>query len=329
MFPDFNRLKIFSLVYENRSVSGAARTLKISQPAVSQQLKKLERELRVPLFTRANKRIIPTPAAKRLHEKIAPFIADLQDEITYLRRPLDTPYGQLTIGASPVFGSHMLPMICSHFRFRFPTVTFNLELADNDTLLSGLTLDNYDLVLMEHDNSRKTTPVNKNRPPIFSSKKIFSDDLLLVCSSGYYRRKINGKTEYRSLKNLEYLQAEFLSPLVDQWFRLNFKRTPENLHPVMWSNDLQVIANGVKSGMGLAVLPYQLVKKEVDSGTLSVISPHHRRLNWELVLVTIKNKKTSLTEQAFTSIMLKELEKVQAVRTSRDADEQHPGTETQ
>lgn len=315
MFPDLNRLKLFSLVYTNGSVSGAAKALKISQPGVSQQLKKLETELKIPLFTRTQKRLIPTPAAKRLHEKIAPFMDDLHNEITYLRRPLDTPYGQLAIGASPLFGRQLLPTICSHFRFRFPTVTFTVKLADNETLLAGLEDHDLDLALLERRYNRQTpTPGNENRARLFSFKKIFREELLLVCSAGYYRRKIQENTNYETLKKLEFLQTDYTASLADQWFRLNFKKSPVNLDPVLQSNDLEVIINGVRSGMGLAVLPYHLVKKGIASETLTAVPTQHGQLTSELVLTTIKNRKPGLTENAFRSILEKELDKIQPAR---------------
>ena len=309
MFPDFNRLKIFYLIYTNKSISDAARVLNISQPAVSQQLKKLEKELRIPLFTRANKRLIPTPAATRLHDKIAPFIQELQDEISYLRRPLDTPYGRLTVGASELFGRQLLPTICSHFRFRFPTVTFSLHLADNDTLLAGLKSDSFDIVLLDLKN---TSAGNNESTRLFTFENIFSEELILVGSTTYCRRKITAQADYEALRSQEFLQTELTAPLLDQWFRINFKRAPENLSRVMWSNDLQVIVNGMKSGMGLAILPFHMVKNEIEAGRVTVISPRHRQLTRALVLTTIKNKKASLTQKAFTKILEKELKKMQA-----------------
>ena len=47
MVPDLNRLKVFTHVYVHRSVTKAAHSLNLSQPAISQHLKKLEKELRV------------------------------------------------------------------------------------------------------------------------------------------------------------------------------------------------------------------------------------------------------------------------------------------
>ncbi|RLE03892.1 MAG: LysR family transcriptional regulator, partial [Bacteroidetes bacterium] len=62
MLPDFNRLKVFYYIYSLKSIAAAARQLHISQPAVSQHLKKLEAEINTSLFVRLHKRMVPTSA---------------------------------------------------------------------------------------------------------------------------------------------------------------------------------------------------------------------------------------------------------------------------
>ena len=77
MHPDLNRLKVFHQVYVYQCIIKAAETLHISQPAVSQQIKKLEAEINVPLFTRLHKRIVPTAAAHKLFKTVNPFLDQL------------------------------------------------------------------------------------------------------------------------------------------------------------------------------------------------------------------------------------------------------------
>ena len=149
MVPDLNRLKVFTHVYEHRSVTKAAHSLKLSQPAISQHLKKLEKELRIPLFTRSNRRLVPTPAAQRLYERMSPLIDELEKEVKHLRRPLDTPYGLLRIGASALFGGTHLPSIFTKIRYRFPTVTFALSSGSSKNLFSTLSQGETDLAIIE------------------------------------------------------------------------------------------------------------------------------------------------------------------------------------
>ena len=307
MLPDLNRLKIFSLVYLNKSVSGAARELNLSQPAVSQHLKKLEQELRIPLFTRTNKKMIPTPAAARLHERIAPFISELQEEVKYLGRPLDTPYGQLRIGSFSLFARHYLPIVCSHFRFRFPTVTFKVEQGNGESLLPKISQGCLDLAIIEQIKLTGRPKLIDTR--LYSCTKIVDGELVLACSRSYYQRKIAGKPDYEVLKKLEFLSSDCHGLTVGNWFQHHFNRSPFELNCVLSCDDPQTVISGIRYGLGLGITPYHMIQKEIESGAMVMINGGKKQLCHTISLVQLKNKKTTLTEKAFIAVLTKELEK--------------------
>ena len=305
MLPDLNRLKIFGHVYLNKSVSSAARELHITQPAVSQQLKKLERELKIPLFTRTNKRMIPTPAASRLYQRIAPFISELQKEIQYLRRPLDTPYGQLRIGASPAFGRQFLPIIFNHFRFRFPTVTFTAELENRDVLLAKVSTGEIDLAIVSHPVESRQE--KKNIALLYTCENLADEQYVLACSHNYYQRKIGSKMDYKTISNLDFLATEAVDPPLTSWFRHHFKKIPYELNYVLLSADLPTIIAGIRCGMGAGILPLHMVKKESENGSIRIVNHEKKQLANRLSLIQLKNKETTLTEKAFTVFFKKEM----------------------
>lgn len=74
--PDIRELRYFAAVYEDRSVTAAARRCFVSQPSVSAAITGLERELGAPLFVRHRKGAVPTPAAEQLY----PIARRLVDE---------------------------------------------------------------------------------------------------------------------------------------------------------------------------------------------------------------------------------------------------------
>jgi len=307
MIPDLNRLRIFCSVYSCRSVSKAATMLDISQPAVSQQLRKLEKELRIPLFTRANRRIVPTPAAQRLHRHMAPLLSQLQQEVNYIRRPLDTPFGLLRIGAPGSMLDYYLPLICNRFRFRFPTVTFKLHGGNSNNLLSELSKNNLDLALIEQelDCSTKKTAV-----PFYTHETIFTEDLLMVCSKGYFTRKAlfrSGETDVKDLEKCEFLQVFNEQYILPQWFLHHFNRSPSyEFNIVLTANSRQAILTGIRSGMGLGIVPRSLVRSEMESGTIVAISTGKKELAQTFDLARPRNREISLTENAFLSVLKKE-----------------------
>ena len=82
MLPDFNRLKIFYYIYSTKSISDAANSLHLTQSCISQHLKKLEYEVRIPLFTRLNRKLVPTAAGDKLFSVIFLFLSFVKPCLT-------------------------------------------------------------------------------------------------------------------------------------------------------------------------------------------------------------------------------------------------------
>ncbi|NOX32246.1 MAG: LysR family transcriptional regulator, partial [Deltaproteobacteria bacterium] len=130
MLPDFNRLKVFYFIFKKKSVASAARQLNITPSAVSQALNKLESELKVLLFTRLHKKLVPTLAGNQLYETLQPFIMELETAIRKMGQAKHTPSGMLKIGSPIEFGKSYFTGIFASFRKKYPEVVFTMKLGD-------------------------------------------------------------------------------------------------------------------------------------------------------------------------------------------------------
>ena len=74
----YRQLEIFHAVMQTHSVSAASRTLGVSQPSLSRSLKRLEDQLRIALFQRHRKRLVPTDEALRLFDAVVPVVNQMQ-----------------------------------------------------------------------------------------------------------------------------------------------------------------------------------------------------------------------------------------------------------
>jgi DNA-binding transcriptional LysR family regulator len=80
---NLNLLPIAFALYEERSVSGAAKALGMSQPAVSMALRKLRAHFNDPLFIRAARGVVPTPRAHARGKASPPLMARLQEDLVF------------------------------------------------------------------------------------------------------------------------------------------------------------------------------------------------------------------------------------------------------
>src|SRR6476620_307894 len=101
---DFRQLRTFSCVAELGSLSKASDTRRIAQPALSRQIKLLEHELRVELFTRNGRGMVLTEAGRLLLARTSGIVREIdriRDDIQSAQGP---PTGQLVLGMVPCVG---------------------------------------------------------------------------------------------------------------------------------------------------------------------------------------------------------------------------------
>lgn len=88
------------------------------------------------------------------------------------------------------------------------------------------------------------------------------------------------------------------------WYKYHFDEIPKKLSPVLVSENVRALIQGVKSGIGLAMVPKYLVKKQLNSGEFVQINPSNRKLMNALLLIQHNDKIPSSAEK----LLLKMLE---------------------
>jgi DNA-binding transcriptional LysR family regulator len=135
---NLRHIEIFHAVYVNGSVSGAARSLNVSQPSVSKTLRHAESLLGFQLFERTNGRLVPTDDAHTLFTEVS----EIQDRVYALReagRNLKRGTGGiLRISALPSLALDALPTAVARFRRNHKDVKFDLQTVHHDDLLRKL-----------------------------------------------------------------------------------------------------------------------------------------------------------------------------------------------
>lgn len=137
---DLKHIATFLAVYEEGSVTRAARKLNIVQPAVSSQIKNLEAELDVRLFDRSPRGIAPTSSARALYLLFVQVVADFRAAETQAQGLRFTPATRIAIGVSPYVTHAVLGDVLQTVRERFPEVEVRVE-------------ENFSPVLADHVNA--------------------------------------------------------------------------------------------------------------------------------------------------------------------------------
>ena len=135
---ELRHLRYFVAVAEELHFGRAARRLNISQPPLSQQIRALERELRVDLFVRAARRVALTHAGKAFLEQAQAVLTASDDAAEAARRAARGEVGRLTIGFIDAAAFSLLPRILLQFRRLKPGVELALRELTGTAQLDAL-----------------------------------------------------------------------------------------------------------------------------------------------------------------------------------------------
>ncbi|MGV2939917.1 selenium metabolism-associated LysR family transcriptional regulator [Mesobacillus sp. LC4] len=167
---NLKKLEAFIMVVEKNSFSEAAAVLKSSQPSVSLKIKSLEDELGFELLDRGLSGIRPTPAGMVVYtaaKDIANRWRTLEGELGEFKGTLT---GTLTIGASTIPGTYLLPDWIKKFRRLFPKVDVKIEIGDSKKILEKLQNHQVDAAIIGM----------KVESRLLRSKPVALDSLVLV-----------------------------------------------------------------------------------------------------------------------------------------------------
>lgn len=141
------QLEVFRAIMRNGTVTSAAESLSISQPAVSKSLRTLEAEIGFQLFERLSGRLVPTAEAHLLVADTERIFRELESLKAFTERIRDNQVGMLRIGASAPATFGLLPEALDRFRRRFPTIRLAVMTLPAEQISERVSLGDIDLGL--------------------------------------------------------------------------------------------------------------------------------------------------------------------------------------
>lgn len=271
-----DQLRTFCRVVELGGFSAAAERLGISQPAVSLQVRQLEKRLGVRLIERVGKRAMPTDTGKRLltHARlIETAVADALDAVTAQG---DGALGRVRIGTGATASIYLLPPILRDLRRRFPSLEIAVTSQNTVDVLKALEANAVDIGLV-------TLPAPGRA---FAVTPLLDDDFVAIASAeGEPLPKTVTPAMLAARSLILYETAGNTRRLADAWFA----RAGVHPTPVMDLGNVEAIKELVAAGLGVAVLPGTAMRRRGERLPITVhtLSP---RLTRKLALVMRRDK---------------------------------------
>lgn len=259
MLDQLKRMAVLATVVDQGSFVAAAKRLKTTTSAVSQQVRALERDMGVTLLHRSTRKLSLTPAGARFHEGCAAMLAAAQDAQAQLLQLRDAPEGELRI-ACPVgfarqLGPALAPLLTAH-----PALSLHLEVEDGFT----------DLVARRID-----LAIRFGRLPDSSwvAQRIGEQALSLYAAPAYLARH-GVPADISALTRHDWLA---LRPGTDGIHTLALQQGAEQqtlrISPRATSNNQLSLQQLCEAGLGLAMLGHDDVREAAQASRLLALLP--------------------------------------------------------
>ncbi len=281
---NLDALKVFLAVAEHGSFSEAGRQLHLSQPAVSQIIQGLERQLGAQLFIRQGR-------TAQLNEPGQVLVSMARELLTSAQRVEQTMLslqgeviGEISIGCSTASGKYLLPGMIARFRRQYPQVRINVLVTSRDSVINKLMagdvslgvsskqVENYDLEYQDffRDDVILIAPADH---PWAQYRKIYPDDLL--DEPMILREELAGTREVL----MDGLQKHDISP--------------DMLNVAMVLGNAEAIEMAVEEGLGIAFISRLAAARGIALGRIVEVAVEGMALTRNIYLA--RNRRQPLT----------------------------------
>jgi LysR family hydrogen peroxide-inducible transcriptional activator len=276
-----------------RHFARAAQHCHVTQPTLSMQVQKLERELGVELFDRSKHPVEPTDLGRQIIEQARVILGESARMREIIAEAGEEVAGELRIGILPTLAPYLLPRFVLELVRRYPRISLQIEELQTHQILSALRADHLDAALVA---TPTTVPGLIERP-------LFEEPFVAYISTGHRlhaRQRI--RSEDLTLEDLWLLNEGHC--FRDQVLALCGERAKSPRRIEFESGNLETLKRLVETNGGLTLLPY-LATADLTEEERKRIRPFHAPTPTRLIRLIQRKTylKRSLIEAFVTELL--------------------------
>ncbi len=242
---NMKQLQIFISVAKEKNFTKAASLLYMTQPAISWQIKSLEKDLGVNLFERGDRSVTLTDAGQVFFTYAKKIVNDFEQALAAMDEIKGFQRGNLVIGASTIPGEYILPRLIGGFKKQYPGINISLEIADTAKVIKSILADEVHLGVIG-------AKVEEDR---LSFKPMLKDELILIAPPGHFliqQETIN----LNDLIEIPFVMRENGSgtrkAIEECWLASGLKL--EEMKVIMELGSTRAVISAVEAGLGVSIV---------------------------------------------------------------------------
>lgn len=285
--------RVFYTVAKCGSLTKAAEELYISQPAVSQAIKQLENQLGGQLFNRTHKGMeLSETGGKQIFEMVEKALKLFDDAESKYTELKDTATGVVRICASDTVSTHFLLPYLKEYHEKYPDVNLILQNGTSSETIEQLKLGKGDLGFVN-------LPIDDKDVNLSNTVMQLHD---VFVASEKFSELFNGTVDLRRLQDYPLLMLD-LSSSTRQAI-VNFAHSQGvHLHPEIELTSLELMISLAENGIGIACVPREFVKKQLEEKTLFEIKTNPSLPSRAIGLVLPKQETITFAVKEFLKLI--------------------------
>jgi DNA-binding transcriptional LysR family regulator len=288
---DTRQLAAFVAVVEKKSFSQAAERLGVTQPAVSLQIRALEKRLGAQLLDRSGRRVEPTEAGQRLYRNAQRVLAaeeQLLDELAEGERIV----GRFELGASTGPGGSVVPILLGELARTYPDVSIALTVADTHRIIELVADRALELGVVGF--------ARRHRSVVF--EPLFHDQVVLACPPGH---RFAGKTvaldELREETLILMQEGAGVREAIEDELRAVGVRA-RDFDARLELGLQESVRTAVEAGFGVTFISRSAIEAALAAGTLSEARIEGLEPSREIFLARAAGRTLTRAAQAFLDL---------------------------
>ena len=289
---DTRQLAAFCAVVERRSFSQAAGRLGVTQPAVSLQVRALEKRLGTQLLDRSGRRVEPTEAGWHLYRGAQRMLA-LEDQIVagVAATAEGDLAGDLVLGASTGPAAIAVPVVLCEFQRENPDVRVFLTVSDTHSVVERVAARELELGIVG--------AARRHRGVRF--EPFFSDQVILACPPGHrFSDRTVTLDELRGESLILMQEGAGVRQIVEDGLRRQGVRLRE-LDVRLELGLQESVRRAVEAGYGVTFISRTAVESDLAAGTLAEARVQGLEATREISLVSVTGRARSRVAEAFVA----------------------------
>ena len=259
-----DQLDTFAVVGELGSFSAAAARLNLTQPAVSFQIRQLERRLGLRLIERTGRRARPTAAGLDLLPHVKRIDAAATGAVEAMAYHTQGIAGRVRLGTGATACIYLLPPLLSELRRRLPLLEIVVRTGNSPDILRAVEDNTLDVGLV-------TLPAPGR---VFAVDRLLDDEIVAVFPPGVAPPPSVSPAALAELPVLLYEPGGHARRVIDDWFA----RDGIAAKPVMELGSIEAIKQLVAAGLGCGLLPRMAAGQGADVAVRSLTPRLHREI---------------------------------------------------